>query len=136
MYNYFKKDIILVRPEGEAMASPTTVGLDETLDMLTHPYRRYVLYHLRTHSEVVDIDTLVAMLASELDGPVATGGRETPALIEIALHHTHLPKLAHAGLIRFDEESRSIECTGMNGHGQFIDQAARIDGYAPLARGD
>lgn len=118
------------------MASTTDTGLGETFDAMTHPYRRYVLYYLRTHSEGVSVDTLTAVLAEELQGPSATAGRKTPEQIEIALHHTHLPKLADAGLITFDQNRQSIELAGVNGHGQFIDQAARHDGYAPPAAGD
>lgn len=119
------------------MASQTSSGLDETFDVLTHSYRRYVLYHLRTHSEEVDIDTLSAMLANELEGPSTTaGGGKTAEHIEIVLHHIHLPKLADAGLITFSRDRQSIELDEITGHGQFIDQAARIDGYASPAAGD
>lgn len=118
------------------MPSSNSARLGEIFDLLTHPYRRYVLYYLRTHSGVVAIDTLATNLANELDGPSVTGGRETPAHIEVTLHHTHLPKLADAGLITFAPDRQSIELDGMNGHGQFIDDAARIDGYAPPAAGD
>lgn len=117
------------------MTSQTRSGLDETFDVLTHPYRRYVLYHLR-HAEVVDIDTLSAMLANELEGPSTTGRAKTSESIEIALHHIHLPKLADAGLITFVQDHQSIELDENTGHGRLIDQAARVDGYAPPAAGD
>jgi len=110
--------------------------LDETFDVLTHPYRRYVLYYLRTHSEEVDIETLSAMLANELEGPSTTSGGKTPESIAITLHHIHLPKLADVGLITFAQNGHSIELDEMTEHGQFIDQAARVDGYAPPAAGD
>ncbi|MEA1930179.1 DUF7344 domain-containing protein [Halohasta litorea] len=118
------------------MASQTRSGLDETFDVLTHPYRRYVLYYLRTQAEAVDITTLSAMLANELEGPSATAGEKTPKDIEIALHHIHLPKLADVGLITFAHDERAIELDEITGHSQFIDQAARVDGYAPPAAGD
>ncbi|WP_418281633.1 DUF7344 domain-containing protein [Halorubrum sp. DTA98] len=113
------------------MASTTAVALGETFDVLTHPYRRYVLYYLRTQSEVVAIETLTAMITNELEGPSATGGSETSEHIETALHHTHLPKLADAGLITIEQDGQSIEFDGIHEHVRFIDQAARIDGYAP-----
>lgn len=115
------------------MASSNAARLGETFELLEHPYRRYVLYYLRTHSGRVDIETLAAMLATELDGPSVMGGRETAAQIEIALHHTHLPHLADAGLITFTQDEQSVELVGMNGHGPFVEEAARIDGYAPPA---
>ncbi|WP_418286026.1 DUF7344 domain-containing protein [Halorubrum sp. DTA46] len=118
------------------MTSSNTASLGETFDLLTHPYRRYVLYYLRTHSEVVAIDTLTAMLANELEDPSATAANDTTERIEIALHHMHLPKLADAGLITFARGGQSVAFDGINGHGQFIDQAARVDGYVPPAAGD
>ncbi|WP_348608643.1 DUF7344 domain-containing protein [Halobaculum rarum] len=110
--------------------------MDETFDVLTHPYRRYVLYYLRTHSEVVAVDTLTAMLANELDGSAATAGSGTTDHIEISLRHMHLPKLTDAGLITVAQDGQSVELDEGTGHGQFIDQAARIDGYAPTIAGD
>ena len=118
------------------MGISDTGSLGETFDLLTHPYRRYVLYHLRTHSEVVAIDTLTAMLADELEGPSETAGSDTTEHIEIALRHMHLPKLADAGLITFARDGQSIELDEIDGHGPFIDQAARVDGYAPRPAGD
>ncbi|WP_050032401.1 DUF7344 domain-containing protein [Halorubrum halophilum] len=118
------------------MASSNKTGLGETFDLLTHPYRRYVLYYLRTHSGVVSVDTLTAMLTNELEGSSATPGSDTAERIEIALHHMHLPKLADAGLITFAQDRRSIELGEIHGYGQVIDQAARIDGYALPATGD
>ena len=118
------------------MASPTDAGLDETFDALMHPYRRYVLYYLRTHTEEVTIDTLSAILTEELDGPSATAGEATHERIGVALQHTHLPKLADAGLITIAQDQQSIALDGVHEHGEFIDQAARVDGYAPPTAGD
>lgn len=118
------------------MASSNTVGLDETFDVLAHSHRRYVLYYLRTNGEGVALDTLAAMLANELEGPSATGTSDTTEHIEVTLRHTHLPKLADAGLITFDADTNSVELDGTGKHGHFIDEAARVDGYARAAAGD
>ncbi|WP_232701439.1 DUF7344 domain-containing protein [Halobacterium wangiae] len=118
------------------MASSNQGELGETFDLLTHPHRRYVLYYLRKNSGVVAIDTLTTMLANELAGPSATGVNDTPSDIRTALRHMHLPKLADAGLITFDADTHSVELEGMNEHDQFIDEAARIDGFAPPATDD
>ncbi len=105
-------------------------------DLLTHPYRRYVLYHLTRESEAVDFDTLAASLANWDPGQPEASQNTSSATIEVQLRHMHLPKLADAGLITVAQDRQSIELGGVNGHGQFIDQAARIDGYAPPAAGD
>lgn len=136
IFNYMKKEVKSIRSEGEPVKSSNTASLGETFNLLSHPYRRYVLYYLRTHSGVVDVDTLTAMLTDELEEPSATVGTDTTERIDISLHHTHLPKLADADVITFDQDGRSIELNGTHGHDQVIDQAARIDGYAPPTVGN
>lgn len=118
------------------MASLNTADLGETFDLLAHPYRRYVLYYLRTHSGAVAIDALTAALVKEREQQSATTGSDTAERIEIALRHTHLPKLADAGLITFVHDEGSIELGEMDGHGQLLDHASHIDGYAPPTAGD
>lgn len=118
------------------MASSNTAALGETFDLLTHPYRRYVLYYLQTHSEGMSIETLTAMLANEVDGSSETTEKDPLTRIEIALRHTHLPKLADADLITIAQDKQSVELDTIDGHSQFIDQAARIDGYTLPIAGD
>jgi len=112
------------------------IEIGRNIYFLSYLHWRYVLYHLR-HAGIVDIDTLSALLANELEGPSTTaGGGKTPEHTKITLHHIHLPKLADAGLITVSQEEQSIELDEITAHGQFIDQAARIDGYAPPATSD
>lgn len=118
------------------MASQNAADLGETFDLLAHPYRRYVLYYLRTHSGEIAIDALTAALIRERESQSAMTGGDTSERIEIALRHTHLPKLADSGLIAFVRDERSIELIGTQEYDQFLDQASRIDGYAPPAAGD
>lgn len=118
------------------MAAQIEPDLNEMFDLLTHPHRRYILYYLTQESETADVDTLAASLAAlDADHPGGAGdtSRET---IEMQLHHKHLPKLVDAGVITFARDEQSIALGGMEGHGQFIDQVARIDGYSPPAAGD
>ncbi|MFB1066595.1 ArsR family transcriptional regulator [Natrinema sp. H-ect4] len=118
------------------MAEQTQSGMNEMFDLLRHPYRRYVLYHLTHESETVDFGTLAASLANWDAGHPEESRNTSSATVEMQLRHMHLPKLADAGLITFAQESQSIELDGINGHSQFIDQAARIDGYALPAAGE
>ncbi|WP_226041797.1 ArsR family transcriptional regulator [Natrinema sp. DC36] len=117
------------------MAEQTQSGMNEMFDLLRHPYRRYVLYHLTRESETVDFDTLASSLAN-WDAGQPEESRTSSATIEVQLRHMHLPKLADAGLITFAQERQSIELDGINRGGQFIDQAAHIDGYAPPVAGE
>lgn len=118
------------------MAEQTETGLNEMFDLLKHPFRRYVLYHLTQESETTDFDTLAASLVNwDADHPEKSWNTSNGP-IELQLHHRHLPKLADAGLITVDQERQSVALDGIQGHGQFIDQAARIDGYAPPPASD
>lgn len=118
------------------MAAQNTTALTETFDLLADPHRRYVLYYLTKESEVVDLETLAAAIANWDGGPTATGRSDNREAIATGLYHTHLPKLADAGLITFDADTGSIELTETKGHGQFIAEAARIDGYTQTVAGD
>lgn len=46
------------------MPSKDSSALTETLDLLAHSHRRYVLYYLTNESEVTDVDTLAAEIAA------------------------------------------------------------------------
>lgn len=113
-----------------------TTDLNETFDVLTHPYRRYVLYYLTNEAEVVNIGTLVAAVAA-WDGNHAgsepgTDNRD----VKTALHHIHFPKLVDAGIITVDEKTVSINSGETDGLNQFLGDTARIDGYSQTAADD
>lgn len=118
------------------MASQNTVRLNQTFDILAHPSRRYILYHLRTDSEVESIETLAAALANRDQSQSPTDASDNSDDTKIALHHNHLPKLASADLITYDADTGVIELNETKDHGQFIATAARIDGYTPISASD
>lgn len=118
------------------MAARNNTGLNEMFELLTHPYRRYILHHLSQRSETVDFDTLAASLATRDACQAEENESTSRTTIELQLQHIHLPKLVNAGVITFNEDTGIIELIGTNGYDQFIDQAARIDGNAPPAVGD
>lgn len=123
----------MVRDNRYVMTSLDTARLNESFDLLTHPYRRYTLYYLTTESEVVDIDALATAIATWDEDRRADGGADSKA-VTVALHHCHLPKLADAGLIAFDAKTGTIELEETDGIDRFLDDTVRIDGYAqPVA---
>lgn len=111
------------------MASLDNSRLDEEFDLLTHPHRRYVLYHLRRESEAVEIGTLATAIA-EWDGDQTGPDRSTDIReVETTLHHVHLPKLADAGVITYSADRGYVELGEIDGLDQFLGDTARIDGY-------
>lgn len=118
------------------MEELNTSRLTETLDILTHPYRRYVLYYLANESEGVSIDTLTFEIA-KWDGVKTRTDRNNGSNdIKTGLRHMHLPRMADAGIILFGANMDSVELRETDGLDRFLDVMARIDGYVQTAAGD
>lgn len=82
--------------------------LDTTLDCLSNSSRRLAVTHLRRqHGVSIHLD--------DLADHVVRGTHETPPrehrATALSLYHVHLPKLADAGLIQFDPESKTARYT-------------------------
>lgn len=117
------------------MATLDTAGLNQAFTLLTNPRRRFVLYYLTRETTEVTLETLAAEIARS---DCQTGPGQDPDLehIEASLQHTHLPKLATEGVIRFDAETGEVELRELNGTGQFLDETAEIDGFVPKSVSD
>ena len=78
-------------------------------DALKHSHRRYVLYHLSDRSEGASVGELAERIADwEAEAAGEANGITDRERIAVALHHTHLPKLAEIGLIEHDRERDCI----------------------------
>jgi hypothetical protein len=78
------------------------MDMETTFDLLSSSVRRAIITTLR-ESNSVTRERLTAILAdSEANDDGSVDARRR---IRIALHHNHLPKLAEAGLITYDDES-------------------------------
>ncbi len=111
------------------MVEPNTSRLTETLDLLTHPYRRYALYCLTNESEAIDVDTLATEIAEWAGDQTRASRSANREAVETALRHTHLPKLADRGIVSFRSNTGVIELRNVDGIDQFLADTARIDGY-------
>lgn len=118
------------------MAALNTSRLNETLDLLTDPRRRYVLYHLRTKAEEVDIETLAAAIADWDEAHSEMERATSIDDIKMNLYHIHLPKLAEAGFITISASMDSIGLATTDGLDEFLADAAPIDGYGHIAADD
>ncbi|MGM0447701.1 MAG: DUF7344 domain-containing protein [Methanobacteriota archaeon] len=82
--------------------------LNALFSALAHEQRRLVLRALRgTEGHAADLDALVETVRDEANRPDATAedGRRD---VRVALRHVHLPKLAAAGLVEYDEETERV----------------------------
>jgi hypothetical protein len=64
-----------------------------------------VLYYLCEH-ERASLDALVAYVVGWTTSGPGTGPMTDAETARVALHHVHLPKLADAGLLTYDAETR------------------------------
>lgn len=76
--------------------------------------RRYVMYYLLDH-ERTSVDELGDVLAGWMAATErrVTTGVDRESLL-IALYHTHLPKLADAGLVEFDADRGVVARTSLS----------------------
>ncbi|WP_255150157.1 helix-turn-helix domain-containing protein [Halorarius halobius] len=77
----------------------TDRSLDRMFDALSHPYRRRILLLVSEHNPRDEDEFSVEDLATEDDDL---------ELLTTELYHAHLPKLAEAGYIEWDEDMRTI----------------------------
>lgn len=87
-------------PRGtESELSSTTA-----FELASSPRRRLVAAVLSDRVEPLTLDELVAEIARTEGTSSASAGDD----IRVELHHCHLPKLADAGLVRYDRETNRL----------------------------
>ncbi|RQG89557.1 DUF7344 domain-containing protein [Natrarchaeobius chitinivorans] len=96
-----------------AMTDNTRAGAKPVIDthsLLSHPLRRRLLFELSNHDNPVHLDAPVdGMTGSESAGATTRHDRPPdPNTVKTELHHSHLPKLAAAGWIEYDSETKTI----------------------------
>ena len=90
------------------LPSTTSIPDDEHHRLFASDRRRRLLDILDTESTVVDLTTAAQALA-EHEAVTPTVSVDAVEEIAISLHHTHLPRLADAGVIKYDPESHRID---------------------------
>lgn len=126
-------------PETDAGESEETLDLpvDVVCDLLRNERRRATARRVAALApgERLDLPDLARAVASEESGvapeAVPTDHRRT---VRIALYQVHLPKLADAGVVDYDERAGTVgrgpACEGLAGIVETVERAAGADGDA------
>lgn len=98
---------------------------DRLFELLSHPYRRFVVGHLRSVDDPQSVGEVAADLGAwQAELPPADRSADGVAGIETELHHTHLPKLAAADVVEYDPARGTVTPTPRtSGLGARLDEA-------------
>lgn len=98
--------------ETEVHTSPsserTEISVEAIFDVLSSPYRRYVLSHLSDAATTTIGDLAYHVAAWEAETGIAEVSDDEATEAEILLYHVHLPKLSSVGLVSYDAESGAV----------------------------
>lgn len=90
-----------------SLLGPGADDADEVFTALSSRHRRAVLAVLGSEGTASRDE-----LARAVSERVPDGSREDSAAVAASLHHTHLPKLAAAGLVDYDAATGTVRLTG------------------------
>lgn len=86
--------------------------LGELLSCLVHPRRRFTVFYLHQRSGPAPLTEVATELAAhEVDTTIDELTPEMVEPIEAALYHKHLPELAAAGVVDWDETRTHVTPT-------------------------
>jgi len=120
---------IMSNPKKESTAylgSPTP-ALDMIFELLANRRRRLVLYYLYESTDgVATIDELIEFVHSK-EEQTAPGG-VSRAEVGTTLQHTHLPKIAAAGIVERDVRSETVKYWGQPTLEELLEHAYHKEG--------
>lgn len=94
------------------MSADDSLSQDVVFEMLHSPRRRYVLSYLTDQDDPVELDDLIARVAArEFDTSVEALSESERKRMYVSLYQTHVPKLANAGLVEYDDERGTVALT-------------------------
>ncbi|WP_433630261.1 DUF7344 domain-containing protein [Halomicrococcus sp. NG-SE-24] len=91
-----------------------SLSVDRILSAVANEHRRAILYSLTSASDrTLEYDALVDRVADRMgDENAEEGSDEHRQRVRIALHHSHLPKLAEAQIIDYEAEAGHVQFDG------------------------
>lgn len=106
--------------------------LDELFAVLSNARRRFVVQSLQRAGRAMSVSELTTDVVSwEADMTDTGNASDERSPVEVALVHTHLPKLAAAGLVTYDDEAGTVTLTDWD-----HELIAHLDAVETPAAGD
>ena len=88
------------------------IAFDTVLDLCREQHRRIVLATLTEEQGSLTVNDLQrTILNYNHHTPVTEASEEMLLEIQLALHHTHIPKLESAGVVEYDSERQLVKPT-------------------------
>lgn len=82
---------------------------DEAFDILSNRRRRYALYYLSSEGDGITLQSLAREIAAwENEVPPESLSKKQEKRVYVSLYQTHIPKLASAGIVEYDDETGVI----------------------------
>jgi DNA-binding transcriptional ArsR family regulator len=97
-----------VQTKRGTMNNESEKSLDRLFRILAHSSRRHAIVCLQDRSESVTITELAAEIHAREQPSAGSEEELDKDHVVTALHHTHIPKLEEAGLIRFDPAQKTV----------------------------
>lgn len=82
---------------------------DELFEVLSHPHRRAILHYLHNSDTPASVRDLTAELVTWTERRTASDRTgDDRDVVEGALVHNHLPRMAEAGLVSYDDARQTV----------------------------
>jgi len=106
---------------GEESEQPSP---DRVIRLLADERRRYALRCLLKHDALPLADLADEVAVRERDEPIGEISAEEVKHVYMSLYHTHVPKLAQAGVVTYDQDADAVAVD------EYADLAGRyLDGF-------
>ena len=92
--------------------SSDALSKDRVFELLKNRRRREVLHYLYEHDGTASVSTLSEWIAGrENDVPMEEVTTTQRKRVYVGLYQTHLPKMADAGVVEYDEQTKRVALT-------------------------
>lgn len=88
--------------------SPPSTPVDSLAELLEDPHRRAALTCLARRRAPAGLYALAGQILESLGSNRADGSAVDVERLAIAIHHSHLPRLADSGLVEYDVDRRTV----------------------------